>query len=111
MDGRLIALVAHTGAPVWSVMTVEPDDTNYITGAPRVFDGKVIIGFGGADVGPTRGYVSTYDAETGTLLWRWYVVPGNPADGFENTAMEMAAKPWSGQWWKYGGGGTRGTAH
>jgi quinohemoprotein ethanol dehydrogenase len=106
MDGRLIALDAHTGAPVWSVMTVKPDDTNYITGAPRAFDGKVIIGFGGADVGPTRGYVSTYDAETGTLLWRWYVVPGNPADGFENTAMEMAAKTWSGPWWKYGGGGT-----
>src|SRR5258708_2635581 len=40
MDGRLIALDAHTGAPVWSVMTVKPDDTNYITGAPRVFDGK-----------------------------------------------------------------------
>ncbi|HET9863685.1 MAG TPA: PQQ-binding-like beta-propeller repeat protein, partial [Steroidobacteraceae bacterium] len=26
--------------------------------------------------------------------------------GFENKAMEMAAKTWTGEWWKYGGGGT-----
>ena len=31
--------------------------------------------------------------------------PGNPADGFENEAMEMAAKTWTGEWWKHGGGG------
>jgi quinohemoprotein ethanol dehydrogenase len=105
-DGRLIAIDARTGTPVWSVMTVAPDDLNYITGAPRVFDGKVIIGFGGADVWPARGYVTTYDAETGNLLWRWYTVPGNPVNGFENKAMEMAAKTWAGEWWKYGGGGT-----
>jgi len=39
-------------------------------------------------------------------LWRWYIVPGDPAKGFENKAMEMAAKTWKGQWWKFGGGGT-----
>ncbi len=105
-DGRLIAVNAKTGSVIWSTMTVRPEDTNYITGAPRVFDGKVIIGFGGADVGPARGYVSTYDAHTGALLWRWYTVPGNPADGFENPAMQMAARTWSGHWWEFGGGGT-----
>jgi quinohemoprotein ethanol dehydrogenase len=105
-DGRLISLNAADGRLLWSVMTVSPDDMNYITGAPRVFAGKVIIGFGGADVGPARGYVTTYDAETGKLLWRWYVVPGDPAKGFENKAMEMAAKTWFGDWWKWGGGGT-----
>src|SRR4029077_19408658 len=30
---------------------------------------------------------------------------GNPADGFEDAAQEMAAKTWSGPWWNYGGGG------
>lgn len=105
-DGRLIALDASNGKPVWSVMTLDRDDQAYITGAPRVFDGKVIIGFGGADLGPVRGYVTTYDARTGKQLWRWYTVPGNPAKGFENRAMEMAAKTWSGKWWEYGGGGT-----
>jgi quinohemoprotein ethanol dehydrogenase len=106
LDGRLIAIDAATGKPVWSAMTVDKDDGRYITGAPRVFDGKVIIGHGGADVAAIRGYVTTYDCETGRQLWRFYVVPGNPADGFENKAMEMAAKTWSGEWWKYGGGGT-----
>jgi quinohemoprotein ethanol dehydrogenase len=106
MDGRLIALNARTGQLVWSVMTVDPKDHNYITGAPRVFAGKVIIGFGGADVGYARGYVTTYDAETGKQLWRWHTVPGNPTLGFENSAMEKAAKSWAGEWWKFGGGGT-----
>ncbi len=105
-DGRLFALDARTGALVWETLTTEPGDNRYITGAPRVFNGKVIIGHGGADFGGVRGYVGTYDAETGKLLWRWHVVPGNPADGFENKAMEEAAKTWSGEWWKYGGGGT-----
>ena len=105
-DGRLLALDAKTGKLVWSEQTYAADDARYITGAPRVFDGKVIIGHGGADVGPVRGYVTTYDAETGKLLWRWYTVPGDPAKGFENEAMEKAAKTWTGDWWKWGGGGT-----
>jgi quinohemoprotein ethanol dehydrogenase len=106
LDGRLLALSAATGELVWSVLTVERDDARYITGAPRVFDGKVLIGHGGADNGPVRGYVTTYDAQTGDQLWRFHIVPGNPADGFENAAMEMAARTWTGEWWKYGGGGT-----
>jgi quinohemoprotein ethanol dehydrogenase len=105
-DGRLIAIDAKTGQPVWSVLTVNSDDSSFISGPPRVFDGKVIIGFGGADFGDLRGYVTTYDAETGKRLWRFYTVPGNPAKGFEDAAMEMAAKTWSGEWWRYGGGGT-----
>jgi len=105
-DGRLIAIDAQSGKPVWSVMTVEPDDHRYITGAPRVFNDKVIIGHGGGDTGATRGYVTAYDAETGRQLWRFYTVPGDPALGFENSAMEAAAKTWNGQWWKHGGGGT-----
>jgi quinohemoprotein ethanol dehydrogenase len=106
VDGRLIAIDARTGTLVWSVMTVGKDDGRYITGAPRVFDGMVIIGHGGADVANVRGYVTTYDARTGKPLWRFYTVPGRPADGFENAAMEMAARTWAGAWWRYGGGGT-----
>src|SRR3546814_12476791 len=76
-----------------------------MTGAPRVFGGKIIISSGGADTGSSRGYVTTYDAETGRQLWRFYIVPGNPADGFEDDAQRMAAQTWTGDWWKYGGGG------
>jgi len=105
-DGRLIAIDAKTGKPVWSVMTLQKGDLRFISGAPRVFDGKVIIGHGGADAAGSRGYVTAYDAETGKQLWRFFTVPGNPADGFEDDAQKMAAKTWSGEWWKYGGGGT-----
>jgi quinohemoprotein ethanol dehydrogenase len=52
-----------------------------------------------------RGYISAYDAETGKLDWRFYTVPGNPDDAFENAAMKKAAATWSGDWWKLGGGG------
>lgn len=105
-DARLIAIDAKTGRLVWSRQTTKPSEGGNITGAPRAFDGLVLIGHGGSDVTPVRGYVVAYDAETGRERWRFYTVPGDPAKGFENKAMAMAAKTWSGKWWKYGGGGT-----
>ena len=104
-DGRLIALDARTGKEVWRVRTFEAGQPLYITGAPKIFKGKVLIGNGGTENGPSRGYVTAYDAETGKQAWRFFIVPGNPADGFENDAMRMAAKTWTGQWWLHGGGG------
>jgi quinohemoprotein ethanol dehydrogenase len=104
-DGRLIAVDAKTGTQVWSAQTTENGDGRYITGAPRIMNGRVLIGHGGADSASIRGYIVAHDAETGKLLWRFYFVPGNPADGFENEAMRKAAKTWFGEWWKYGGGG------
>ena len=104
-DGRLIAMDAATGRELWSTMTVDPEKALYITGAPKVFKGKVLIGNGGTEHGAARGYVTAYDAETGEQVWRFHIVPGNPADGFENAAMEMAAKTWTGEWWQFGGGG------
>jgi quinohemoprotein ethanol dehydrogenase len=105
LDGRLIALDAKTGTPLWETMTVDNQEWPYsITGAPRVFKGKVIIGNGGVELG-VRGYVSAYDVNTGKLAWRFWIVPGDPAKGFENKTMEMAAKTWSGKFWVQGGGG------
>jgi len=105
LDGRLIALDAATGKPVWDALTIDKKYPYSITGAPRVIKDKVIIGNGGAEFG-VRGYVGAYDAETGEQLWRFYTVPGNPAEGFENEVMAKAAETWTGQWWKLGGGGT-----
>ncbi len=106
LDGRLVALDANKGTLIWETMTVDDTKPYSITGAPRVIKGKVIIGNGGADFG-VRGYVSAYDALDGKMEWRFYTVPGNPEEGFENSAMEMAAETWKGsKWWKYGGGGT-----
>jgi quinohemoprotein ethanol dehydrogenase len=107
LDGRLIALDATTGSQVWEVDTLLDRNSDYtITGAPRVANGKVFIGNGGAEYG-VRGYVSAYDSETGELVWRFYTVPGDPALPFEHPEMELAAKTWKGgEWWKIGGGGT-----
>ena len=104
-EGRLIAVDAKTGKQLWSALTIESGKKMSITGAPKAFAGKVLIGNGGSEATANRGYVTAYDAETGKLAWRFYIVPGNPADGFESDAMKMAAETWTGEWWKYGGGG------
>ncbi|MFQ3323934.1 MAG: quinohemoprotein ethanol dehydrogenase [Pseudomonadales bacterium] len=105
IDGRLISLDAKTGKVNWDINTIDKSKSYTITGAPRIIDGKVIIGNGGAELG-VRGYVSAFDTATGKLIWRFYTVPGNPADGFESKVMEMAAKTWTGEYWAAGGGGT-----
>jgi quinohemoprotein ethanol dehydrogenase len=107
-DGRLIALDAKSGALVWSVQTVDPENGATINGPPRAFNGKIIIGFAGADFSPLRGYVSAYDAETGQQVWRFYTVPGQEGivDGAaSDSVMDLARATWDGEWWKYGGGG------
>jgi len=105
LDGRLIALDAKTGKPVWQVVTVDQDKAYTITGAPRIVKGRVIIGNGGAEFG-VRGYVSAYDTKDGKLVWRTFTVPGDPSKPFESEALEKAAKTWTGEWWKIGAGGT-----
>lgn len=106
LDGRLIALDAGTGQPVWEVQTTDPDQPYTITGAPRIVKDKVIIGNGGAEYG-VRGYVTAYDSQSGARKWRFYTVPGDPAQPFESRAMELAAMTWrGGKWWEIGGGGT-----
>lgn len=105
LDGRLVSLDSETGEVEWETVTVDQDLPYTITGAPRVVKGLVMIGNGGAEYG-VRGYVDAYHAETGEMAWRFYTVPGNPADGFENDLMANAAQTWTGQWWNLGGGGT-----
>ena len=104
-DGRLIGIDRNDGRELWSVQTIDPELAMYITGAPKIFKGKVLIGNGGTENGPNRGYITAYDADTGEYAWRFWIVPGNPADGFEDAAMEMAAETWTGEWWRHGGGG------
>jgi quinohemoprotein ethanol dehydrogenase len=107
IDGRLIALDAASGEPVWEVDTLTDRSRFYtITGAPRVARGKVYIGNGGGEFG-VRGYLSAYDATSGELAWRFFTVPGDPSKPFEHAEMALAAKTWKGaEWWDVGGGGT-----
>ncbi len=109
IDGRLIALDAKTGQPVWSAQTLDPKDAAYITGAPWIAGDKVVIGFGGGDFGPVRGRVTAYDIKTGKEAWRFYTVPGDPAKpdhAASDSVMAMMARTWDRDSWRWGGGGT-----
>jgi len=112
LDGRLIALDAASGKPLWETQTIDAGDplaVNYtITGAPRVVKDMVLIGNGGAEFG-ARGYVGAYDMASGRLRWRFYTVPGRPGaqdKAASDGAMEIARSSWAGEWWRWGGGGT-----
>ena len=104
VDGRLFALDARSGKLLWSVETTSPQSGQTITGAPRTFKDKVIIGNGGADFG-TRGYVTAYEGVTGSQVWRFYAAPGTPEENKGDPAMERAAATWTGEYWKTGTGG------
>jgi len=116
LDGRLVAVDAKTGKLKWEVQTApaelvgEKNVNNYsLSMAPRVAKGKVFVGDSGGEFG-ARGFIAAYDAETGKEVWRFWTVPGDPAKGYEaapqqKQALAMAAKTWSGEYWKNSGGG------
>ena len=108
LDGRLIAIDAKTGEEVWTSQTFPEGQEYSITGAPRVYDGKVVIGNGGADYG-SRGFVTAWDAETGKQLWKFYIVPTDPEAGPDgeasDSAMEIAQPTWHGRFWEKAAGG------
>ena len=105
-DGRVIALDAKTGKPAWEQRQFELAELRNSNGAPRVFDGKVIIGHGGADLSPIRGYVTAYDAMTGKQVWRFHAVPDDPSKPAANKAEEVMRPTWKGDWFGKGAGGT-----
>jgi quinohemoprotein ethanol dehydrogenase len=105
IDGRLEWLDAETGKVVTEARVAFPQENYTLTMAPRIAKGKVIVGVSGAEY-PVRGFFAAYDANTGAFAWRFYTIPGDPSKPFENPALKKAAETWSGDWWKYGGGGT-----
>ena len=109
LDGRLIALERDTGEVAWEKVTVDQSKSYTITGAPRVIDGKVIIGNGGAEFG-VRGFVAAYDAETGEQLWKFYTVPEGGQGEDAPAYLKKAAETWNmdvlGANDAIGGGGT-----
>jgi quinohemoprotein ethanol dehydrogenase len=107
LDGYLVCLDAENGAVVWSKDTFTDRTKGYtITSPPHVAGHIVMIGNSGGEYG-VRGYVTAYDLLTGEQKWRFFIVPDDPANGYESPEMEMASKTWDpNSDWQSGGGGT-----
>jgi quinohemoprotein ethanol dehydrogenase len=103
LDGTVVALDQETGKPVWRTRVTNDMDL-ILTSAVRVVKGKVIVGSSGAEQA-VRGFFLALDADTGKEVWRFWTVPGDPSKGFEHPELKEAAKTWTGEWWKTGGGG------
>jgi quinohemoprotein ethanol dehydrogenase len=95
LDARLVALDQRTGKVVWSVQAADPKLGYVIASAPLYYDGMVITGFAGSDLG-TRGRIEAYDAHTGKLRWKFYTVPGPEQFGHDSW-------PANSDVWKHGG--------
>jgi alcohol dehydrogenase (cytochrome c) len=94
-DAVLVALDAKTGREVWTTKVEENKNGYYMSLAPLVADGKVIVGTSGGELG-VRGFVAAFDVETGKRLWKVFSVPAPGEPGSETWPK--------GDQWKTGGG-------
>ncbi|MGE0405009.1 MAG: PQQ-dependent dehydrogenase, methanol/ethanol family [Candidatus Korobacteraceae bacterium] len=94
-EAIVVALDAKTGREVWAKEVFNNKVMYYITLAPLVADGKILIGASGGDWG-VRGYVAALDPETGNEIWRTYMIPAPGEPGHETW-------PKGGEQWKTGG--------
>src|SRR5579872_3684702 len=104
IDGRLEALDAETGKPLWETRVSYTQDNYTLTMAPRMARGKVLVGVSGAEY-PVRGFIAAFDANTGRQAWKFYTVPGD-VNKPEDEAMRKAAPTWDPASTKVGAGGT-----
>ncbi|MFL5047790.1 MAG: PQQ-binding-like beta-propeller repeat protein, partial [Xanthobacteraceae bacterium] len=95
-DCILVALDARTGKEVWTADVDDYRKAHYMSLAPLIVDGKVILGASGGELG-VRGFVAAVDAETGKQLWKTYTIPGPGEPGSETW-------PAGGDHYKRGGG-------
>jgi alcohol dehydrogenase (cytochrome c) len=94
-DAVLVALDAKTGKEVWNTKVEDYTHGYYMSLAPLVADGKVMVGVSGGELG-VRGFVAAFDAETGKPAWKTYTVPAPGEPGSETWPK--------GDQWKTGGG-------
>jgi PQQ-dependent dehydrogenase (methanol/ethanol family) len=103
-DARLIALDALTGKELWTTKVADINQYYSLTIAPRIAGDKVVIGVAGGEFF-IRGFFAAYNLKDGSLAWKFHTVPPKPGEKLEDKAQEEAAKTWTGDWSKYGGGG------
>jgi alcohol dehydrogenase (cytochrome c) len=95
-EAVLVALDAKTGREVWTATVADNKSGYYVTLAPLVAGGGVMVGASGGELG-VRGFVASYDLETGKERWRTYTIPAPGEPGSETW-------PAGGDQWKTGGG-------
>jgi alcohol dehydrogenase (cytochrome c) len=93
-EAVLVALDARTGKEVWTTTVADNKSGYYITLAPLVAGGKVMVGASGGEYG-IRGFVAAFDLDSGKELWRTYTVPAPGEPGSETWPK--------GDQWKTGG--------
>jgi len=79
---QVLALDAKTGKEVWSTEVEKNRNGYYMSMAPLVADGKVIVGTSGGELG-VRGFVAAYDPDTGKQLWKVFTIPAPGEPGSE----------------------------
>jgi alcohol dehydrogenase (cytochrome c) len=99
LDAHIVALDSTTGQVIWDREVIDHSTGYSITAAPMPVDDLVITGIAGSEF-PTRGFISAYDAATGSPRWRFYTVPAPGEPGSET---------WGGDSWKTGGAATWGS--
>lgn len=92
-DCYVVALDAKTGEVVWEREVEDYAAGYYMTLAPLVANGKVMVGVSGGEFG-IRGFVTALDARTGDAAWKTYTIPAPGEPGSES---------WPGDSWKTGG--------
>ncbi|MEX2582838.1 MAG: PQQ-dependent dehydrogenase, methanol/ethanol family [Gemmatimonadota bacterium] len=98
LDAHLVALDRETGEEVWNVELANHEEGYASTGAPLIVDDKLIVGISGGEYA-IRGFLDAYDPDDGSLIWRFYTIPGPGQPGHDTWPAEIDS-------WERGGGPT-----
>ena len=96
LDAHLVAIDAISGNLVWDAEVADYRDGYSKTAAPLIVKDKIVTGIAGGEFG-IRGFLDSYNAESGAREWRTYTIPG-PDHPHNQT--------WAGESWRTGGSPT-----